>query len=115
MSFECPVLKELRLTEDYDPEFEQKPHLTGGDYDIDAIRECGDGCELAMLYTALRHEADRLKRENAKWRRDWRYVFGADITVQCLEGCGVLQHVECNLCSHVAECLHESRLSCPPR
>lgn len=68
MSFECPVLKELRLTEDYDPEFEQKPLLTGGDYDIDAIRDCGEGCKLAMLYAALRPDIDDLKRENAKLR-----------------------------------------------
>jgi len=43
---DCPVLTELRLTEAYEPEHENRPHLSGGDYDISAIRSCADGCAL---------------------------------------------------------------------
>lgn len=40
----CPVLQELEATEAYDPEYEQVPVLSGGDYDITAIRDCGETC-----------------------------------------------------------------------
>jgi hypothetical protein len=45
----CPVLHELDTREDYDPEHEQTPHLSGGDYDISAIRDCAEGCKAASL------------------------------------------------------------------
>ncbi len=40
----CPVLTELRLVESYEPEHENPPVLSGGDYDIDAIRHCAENC-----------------------------------------------------------------------
>lgn len=40
----CPVLQELEATEAYDPEYEQVPVLSGGDYDISAIRDCAEQC-----------------------------------------------------------------------
>lgn len=40
----CPVLHELAVREDYDPEHEQALHLSGGDYDIGAIRDCAANC-----------------------------------------------------------------------
>jgi len=45
----CPVLHELETREDYDPEHEQTPHLSGGDYDIAAIRDCAEECKAASL------------------------------------------------------------------
>lgn len=45
----CPVLRELEATEAYDPEHEQVPVLSGGDYDITAIRACGENCKAASL------------------------------------------------------------------
>jgi hypothetical protein len=45
----CPVLHELEIREDYDPEHEQTPHLSGGDYDISAIRDCAENCKAASL------------------------------------------------------------------
>ena len=45
----CPVLEELEIREDYDPEHEQTPHLSGGDYDIGAIRSCAENCKAASL------------------------------------------------------------------
>jgi hypothetical protein len=45
----CPVLHELEIREDYDPEHEQTPRLSGGDYDISAIRDCAENCKAASL------------------------------------------------------------------
>jgi len=50
----CPVLTELRLTESYEPEHENPPVLSGGSYDIDAIRSCGEGCKMAAENARLR-------------------------------------------------------------
>jgi len=44
----CPVLRELAVTEGYDREHEQAPVLSGGDYDISAIRSCGEDCLLGV-------------------------------------------------------------------
>ena len=45
----CPVLQELEATEAYAPEYEQVPVLSGGDYDISAIRDCAENCKAASL------------------------------------------------------------------
>jgi len=45
----CPVLHELEVTEDYQPEHENPPVLSGGDYDISAIRDCAEECKVAAL------------------------------------------------------------------
>lgn len=66
----CPVLRELAVTEDYDPEHEQAPVLSGGSYDITAIRDCGENCRQGALayqrgfqITALEAERDRLRMQ----------------------------------------------------
>ncbi|MCE5253326.1 MAG: hypothetical protein LLG45_03805 [Actinomycetia bacterium] len=53
----CPVLTELKLTEAYEPEHENPPVLSGGSYDIDAIRSCGEGCKMAAENARLREAA----------------------------------------------------------
>jgi hypothetical protein len=44
----CPVLHELDTREDYGDEM-NPPVLSGGDYDISAIRSCADNCKAASL------------------------------------------------------------------
>lgn len=56
----CPVLEELEVTEDYQPEHENPPVLSGGDYDISAIRDCAEGCEIGAMNRALRQHAARM-------------------------------------------------------
>jgi len=53
----CPVLTELELTEAYEPEHENPPVLSGGSYDIDAIRSCGENCKVAADNARLREAA----------------------------------------------------------
>lgn len=45
----CPVLAELEHAEDYNAEHENPPVLSGGDYDISAIRDCSENCKAASL------------------------------------------------------------------
>lgn len=58
----CPVLRELAVTEDYDREHEQAPVLSGGDYDISAIRDCAEHCTLGRIIYAQRLQLDNLRR-----------------------------------------------------
>ena len=44
----CPVLHELDTREDYGDEM-NPPVLSGGDYDISAIRDCAENCKAASL------------------------------------------------------------------
>jgi hypothetical protein len=44
----CPVLEELEMREDYGDEM-NPPVLSGGDYDISAIRDCAENCKAASL------------------------------------------------------------------
>lgn len=58
---QCPVLQELAAVEDYDPEHEQVPHLSGGDYDIAAIRACCEECRIGEVNRRLAAENMRLR------------------------------------------------------
>jgi hypothetical protein len=62
----CPVLRELAVTEDYDREHEQAPVLSGGDYDISAIRSCGEDCRLAAENRTLSLALDDWRCRAAK-------------------------------------------------
>ena len=55
----CPVLHELDTREDYGDEM-NPPVLSGGDYDISAIRDCAEGCEIGAMNRALRQHASRM-------------------------------------------------------
>ena len=70
----CPVLTELELTEAYEPEHENPPVLSGGSYDIDAIRSCGEGCKMAA--------------ENARLREALKEAGASLLTVACIKGFG---------------------------
>ena len=55
----CPVLHELDTREDYGDEM-NPPVLSGGDYDISAIRDCAEGCNIGAMNRALRQHAARM-------------------------------------------------------
>ena len=69
----CPVLIELELTEDYDREHENAPVLSGGDYDISAIRSCGEECKVAAENRRLREALALIERQT----RDYGVGIGA--------------------------------------
>ena len=63
----CPVLRELALQEAC-AENEQSRVMTGGDYDIAAIRDCGERCTCGGIIYAQRLQIQALERELDKLR-----------------------------------------------
>lgn len=70
----CPVLTELRLTESYEPEHENPPVLSGGSYDIEAIRSCAENCMAAARIEALEKDNARLREALAWYAIGGHYV-----------------------------------------
>jgi len=85
MGQNCPVLNELAVTEDYDREHEQAPVLSGGDYDISAIRDCGESCLIGALarqrklqIEGLEEAVEGLTLENRRLREALEALIGDD-------------------------------------
>ena len=57
----CPVLTELDLMESYNPEHENPPNLSQGDYDIEAIRFCGKECPISLRNRMLEERVQELE------------------------------------------------------
>ena len=63
----CPVLREMELQEAC-AENEQSRVMTGGDYDIAAIRDCGEHCTCGGIIYAQRLQIQALERERDKYQ-----------------------------------------------
>ena len=63
----CPVLRELELQEAC-AENEQVRMMTGGDYDITAIRDCGERCTYGGIIYAQRLQIQALERERDRMK-----------------------------------------------
>ena len=63
----CPVLRELELQEAR-AENEQSRVMTGGDYDIAAIHDCGEHCTCGGIIYAQRLRIQALERERDKFQ-----------------------------------------------